>query len=152
MKADTGTSEQVNDFLRFAANGDAVASDWLTLWHRYNHAVDDVIDNATWDFESLLALFVTACMCYSHPFYALNRLALQMPVLLATRTYGDSVKWERDPALWKRQFAEVTRHAGNDVICAVAMLTGGWEHLTKVSAPLLASCFVYHADLYGRPT
>lgn len=141
-------SPQIAEFLRFAANGNGAGAEWLHLWHRYNHAVDDVIDENLWDAETLLRLLVQACECYSHHFYVAHLDQLQTPALLATRTYGDSVDWEKG-ALWKRHFAEVMRHAGNEVICAVALICGGFEHLTKVSAPLMASCAIYHADKYG---
>lgn len=152
MPDDPGTGEKVNRFLRLVAANDEGGFEFLKLWHEYCHLVDDIIDDGLWDAETLLRCLMLGCTVYSHPFYQRNRSSLQMPALVATSIYGDSVAWEKDPALWKRQWCEVLRHAGNDVFFAVAMVCGGWEHLRKISKPLFASCYVYHADRYGVPT
>ena len=146
------SSDAVSGFLKLAANGDELAWDWLKLFHLYCHETDDVIDNETWDAESLCRVFILACKCYSHDFYRFNVHRLQLPCLLATSTYADSVKWEKsDQPLWKRIWSDVTRHSGNGPILAVSMITGGWAHLRSVEAPLLASCYCYHRERYSTP-
>lgn len=138
-------------FFNRVANGNQVGLDWLCLWHDYNHDVDDVIDENRWDGQSLLTVFMCACTVYSHPFYRQHLHQLQTPVMLATSMYADSVKWERDPQLWKRQWADVMRHAGNEVICAVAIICGGYEHMRQIAGPMLAMCYIHHKDKYGVP-
>jgi len=141
----------VRGFFAQVANGNPLAEDWLCRYYDFAHAVDDVIDLERWDPESVLAVLVQASEVYAHPFYVLHGLRLQLPIITSTDTYLDSVHWEKAPELWKRQWAEVMRHAGNEVIMAVGMICGGWETVRKLSAPWMASCFIYHADRYGVP-
>lgn len=140
------------NFMGVIARGNPIAKDLLEKWWTFCHAVDDVIDENQWNEESITNCLAHGIAFYSHPFYRRYQAALQMPALLATNFYEDSVTWERDPVLWKRQWADVLRHAGNDVIMAVAFLVGGYKHMQAVSRPVLASCYVYHADKYGVPS
>lgn len=135
---------KVSNFFRMAAKGNDDAADFLDVWNRFNHDIDDIIDENLWDAEHLLSVFMLACTVYSHSFYRKHVESLQSPVILATTIYADSVKWEKDPAAWKRQRADVMRHSGIDVVLAVAMICGGWEHLRAVSAPLQAACYIMH--------
>lgn len=138
-------------FMSVIARGNPGAHELLKVWWEFCHAVDDVIDESQWNAEALLNVQAIGIGFYSHPFYLRYVSALQMPALIATNFYEDSVKWEREPILWKRQWADVLRHAGNDVIVAVAYIVGGYEHMQAISRALLASCYVYHADRYGVP-
>jgi len=133
------------------ANGVAGAEDFLRLWGCYLRAVDDVCDEQKWEPENILRVLMMACQFYSHPFYVRHVAKLQMPVLIATNLWTDSVRWEKEPEPWKRQWADVLRHSGNEVILAVAMICGGWEGMRRISAPLMAMCYVYHADKHGVP-
>lgn len=133
------------------ACGNVEARSVLESWWEFCHAVDDVIDEQQWNADSILNAFALGLGFYSHPFYRRYALVLQMPVLLATNFYADSVVWEKEPVLWKRQWADVLRHAGNELIVAVAIIVGGFDHAQKISRALLASCYVYHADKYGTP-
>lgn len=148
MRADYG-KVGVDDFLRHAANGNPAGAEFLALWHRLNHEVDDVVDEGKWDSDSILEVLMLACMVYSSAFYRQHAERLSAVVLVATNTWLDSCKWEKDPALWKRRFAEVMRHAGNDVVYTVAMITGGWEHLRKISAPTMAASYIHQKDKHG---
>lgn len=148
---DPGVNDQVTDFLVLIANRDPSAGEFMNLWHQYCHRVDDCIDENLWDAERLLALFMLACEVYSSPFYVRHCASLRMPALIATSVYADSINFERSPELWKRQWAEVMRHAGNDMAYAVAMITGGWKHLRKIGRPLWAASYIYRADRYGVP-
>jgi hypothetical protein len=133
------------------ANGDAAAENFLWLWGCYLRAVDDVIDENKWDPESILDVLILANSFYSHPFYVQNCRTLQLVVMMATNWWADSVKWEKAPEQWKKDWADVLRHSGNEVIIAVAIICGGWTHGRKFSAPLLGMCYVYHADKHGVP-
>ena len=136
---------------RQIANGTPDAEDFLWLWGCYLRAVDDVIDDEKWDSESVLSVLVLACSFYSHPFYVRHASTLQMVVMLATNSWADSVKWERANEQWKREWADVLRHAGNEVIMATAMICGNWQAMRDISSPLMAMCYVYHADKHGVP-
>lgn len=140
-----------NQFYETVACGNRLAYDFLTLFHGYMHEIDDIIDESDWTPERVLACFASACRVYSHPFYSANRKALSPSILVATSVYHDSNQWEKDPALWKRWFADVMRHSGNQVIFTVAHLCGGWKHMQGLTKPLMAASYVYHADKYGTP-
>lgn len=143
--------EERGKFYDMVACGNAPAREWLILFHDYCHEIDDVIDENDWDNERVLGVFIAANTLYSHPFYCAHHKVLGPCILIATSVYVDSNKWEKDPAKWKKWWAEVMRHSGNEVIFAVANICGGWKHLRYVTAPLYASCYVYHADKYGTP-
>jgi len=140
-----------SNFMGVIARGNPGAWELMKLWWTFCHAVDDVIDESQWNADCVLGAFANGIAFYSHPFYQRHVSALQMPALLATSFYEDSVVWEKEPILWKRQWADVLRHAGNDVILAIAFLVGGYEHMQAMSRSILASCYVYHADRYGVP-
>lgn len=152
MPDDPGTGEKVNRFLRLVAANDEGGFEFLKLWHQICHTTDDVIDENKWDAESLLEVFMLASTVYSTPFYRQNSARLQLPCLTATGVYQLSVKWEKpNEPLWHRIWADVLRHSGNDVMFAVALICGGYDHLMKICGPLYASCFVYHRDRYSTP-
>ena len=140
------------EFLRTVTNGDPEAYDFLLRWGKFHRKVDDVIDCNLWDAEHVLEAFVEGCKFYSHPFYQKNMSVLQMPILMATNFCAVSVKWEREKELWKRQWADVLRHSGLQVVESVAMICGGWELVTKTTAPYLAAMYVDHKDRHGVPT
>jgi hypothetical protein len=150
MNEAAGNKERAR-FYQLVANGNTAGLDFLTRFHAYMHEIDDIIDERDWNNERVLKCFASACLLYSHPFYSANRHRLGTAILVATSLYNDANKWERDPALWKRWWADVMRHAGNEVIFAVAQICGGWGHLKSLTAPMMAMSYIYHADKYGTP-
>lgn len=144
--------EERSAFYRTIANGDAAAHDFLCQWHDYCHEIDDIIDTPDWSSERLLKLFEFANRVYTHPFYALHRKVLSPVVLVATSLYADSNAWEKDDQLWKRWWADVLRHCGNEVIFTVAQICGGYFHVRSITAPLMAMCYIYHKDKHGTPS
>lgn len=144
--------ERVPDFFTMVARGDHDAERFLALWGAYCHDVDDVIDENLWDAEHIVSVLALAVTFYSDPYYVRNVALLRMPVLMATAVFADSCIWEqKEQPLWKRQFADVMRHSGNEVINCVAFIQGGYDHMQQVSLPLMATCYIYHKDKYGLP-
>jgi hypothetical protein len=140
------------DFLNTVCAGNAEAVDFLTRWGKYLRLVDNVIDENLWDEEHLVEVFCAGCEFYSLPFYQKNKAALQMPILLATNYFSVSAKWEHSDELWKRQWADVLRHADGYVISAVTMLCGGWDLMASTTSPFMAACYIDHKDRHGVPT
>lgn len=132
--------------------GDQQAVQFLQLWGAYLRAVDNIIDDETWQPAKLLAAFAAGARMYSDCFYQKHKAHLQMTILLATNIYADSVKWEQSPELWKRQWADVLRHADGHIISAVTLICGGWSELRATSAPFMAACYIDHKDRHGLPT
>lgn len=151
MKTPIAQPSALTNLYHQIANGNEQAESFLWTWGCYLRAVDDVIDEGKWEPEEILRVMMLACTFYSHPFYVAHSNQLQMPVIVATNFWLDSIKWEKEAELWKRQWADVMRHSGNEVILAVAMIAGGWEGIREFSAPLMAMCYCYHADKHGVP-
>lgn len=150
--SDATFKEERARFYRLAACGNELAMDFLCQWHDYCHEIDDVIDTPDYTPARLLALLEFANRLYSHAFYAQHRQVLSPVILVATSIYADSNKWEQDEQLWKRWWAEVLRHCGNEVTYTVAQLCGGYMHVRQITAPLMAMSFIYHKDKYGLPS
>jgi hypothetical protein len=140
---------QMNDHERAmkAANGNAEAAEFLCLWARYCHAVDDVVDGDTKDAEGIISAFALAPLVYGNAFYLENISALRVVALLVSNMYADSEEMRATPTKWARQFADVYRHAGNEMVMAVALICGGYEHVRAVSFEQRATCYaVQHSE------
>jgi hypothetical protein len=134
-----------------AANGNVAAQEFLVLWNLYCHAIDDLVDGAERPSpEALLAVFAQAAMLYSHPFYRAHAVNLLPVVLLVTSAYADSVKMEKLEG-WPKRMADVLRFCGNDMVCAVALITGGYTHMRTISMQLRAVSQYEHHDDEGAP-
>ena len=134
-----------------AANGNRGAHEFLVLWNQYCHAIDDLIDSAERPAaEDVLAVFMQAAVLYSHPFYAAHSANLLPIVATVTNTYADSVRMESMEG-WPKQAADVLRFCGNDMVCAVAFITGGYRHMRDLSGRLRYVSQQEHHDDGGNP-
>jgi hypothetical protein len=118
------------------------AQSFIQAWVRYCHEVDDIIDGERTSAEEILATFVVAMLVCSHPFYLRHIAELRGLAMCITNMYADSVAWEKSQIPWQHQFADCYRHAGNEMIMAVARLCGGWEHARKFSQSQRIVCWV----------
>lgn len=123
------------------AHGNVEAAEFLCLWSRYCHAVDDVVDGDTKDAEGIISAFAQAPLVYGHPFYLEHMSALRVVALLVSNMYADSEDMARGSEPWHHQFAEAYRHAGNEMVMAVALICGGYEHMRDVSFDQRATCY-----------
>jgi hypothetical protein len=134
-----------------AANGNADAQEFLVLWNLYCHEIDDLVDAPERPQpEVLLSVFAKAAALYSHAFYVTHHRTLLPVVLLVTNSYADSVAMEPLEG-WPSRVADVIRCAGNEMLCAVALLTGGYNHMRLLSPRLRAASHYEHHDEAGRP-
>lgn len=130
--------------------GNPEAKRFLIAWSQYVHAIDDLIDGAERPApEALLQTFAKAIAVYSDPFYLQHIEALRQVAVSATNLYADSVAWEQSPMPWHRHFADWARHAGAEMVLAVAHLCGGYEHMRSLSLELRTICYLQHHDLKG---
>ena len=130
--------------------GDREAMEFLLLWRAYVHNVDDIIDQDTSEMEEprraefILKTFALAIRLYSHPFYLRNIQALRAVAYSITNAYADSVLFERVSSVecrgeeWKQQWADHHRHAGAEMVLAVAQICGGYDHVRTLSPELRA--------------
>lgn len=131
--------------------GDREAFDFLCVWARYCHEVDDIIDGDRRDVADILSTFALAPMVYSHPFYLRHLPALRQVVLLVANMFAESVEWEKSMVPWRREFAGVYRHAGNEMVIAVAQLCGGYDHARMISGEQREICyFTQHPETKGE--
>lgn len=121
--------------------GDREAVEFLCLWARYCHAIDDLVDEDVKGPEKLLSAFAQSPVLFSHPFYLRNMFALRAVVLLVTNMYADSVAWERSSLPWRREFANCYRHCGNEMLIAVAQICGGFDHAQTISLEQRELCY-----------
>jgi hypothetical protein len=122
------------------------AAQFLCLWAQYCHAIDDVVDGDVKDAEGIIRAFALAPIVLGHPFYLENISALRVVALLVANMYADSEDM-KDGKPWMKNFANVYRHAGNEMILAVALICGGYEHVRAVSFEQRATCYdTQHKD------
>lgn len=132
-----------------AANGDDSARLFLQAWCLYVHEIDDLIDNQVRDPEKLITALVSACTVFSTAFYVAHAHELEPVVLLATNAYADSLKWEKEPEAWKRQWADVLRFSGNEMVVKVAEICGGYSLARNVSEKLREDSWCNHHNENG---
>lgn len=130
---------------------DAEAIDFLSQhWAPYVHAIDDIVDEEV-SAEGKIAAFARAAYLYTHPFFMKHAGALRQVVLLVTNMYADSVAWEKSDVDWQRDWSDHNRHAGMEMVIAVAMIVGGYEHARAISLEQRVICYVGHHDREGAP-
>ena len=144
---------QENDWkaLERACCGNREAMEWLLLWQRYVHDIDDLVDEPGTRAEKVLATFAAAAMLYTHPFFLRHMLQLRQVVLNCTNAYADSVAWERSSVPWQQNFSDHYRHFGAEMVLAVAGICGGYAHMRSISLELRAVCWLGHHDKEGKP-
>lgn len=126
------TSADRNELLEVCA-GNADAADFLAHWIGYVHAVDDLCDGHQ-PVEHAPAMFAAAATLYGSPFYRQHAATLAPIVLLLTNTYEDANRLALSDHLADQSAADVLRHCGGEMVRAVALLCGGYQHLQRVSA------------------
>lgn len=118
-------------WLRFVANGDAAAFDFLvTVWN-WNHVLDDLVDRdkpVTQETVARSVLELVRVLSFNE-FYQKNSAYLFALITSMVNRWLDGDEWERSDDPMKRAYAPVVRCGDVDFVLGVAYLTGGWEHL-----------------------
>jgi len=130
--------QPLTELYREAGCNQADAVDFLFAWHAYCHELDDVVDNplSPETPEMLLASQVRAACLYTCPFFQQNAAALRPLVFLIASAWGDSVKFEHSGDSGLRTYGDSLRLVGNEMVCAVALICGGFAHLRRISPRL----------------
>lgn len=150
------TAEEFHAYSQRIANGNAEARIFLDLWYRYCHRIDDVLDSRedgrpTMTSEDILETFILAALLYNCAFFVQHRAMLFPTVLTVTNQYCDSVAWERSPKKHRRTIADVMRICGDEMLFMVAMITGGWSLMRKVSPEIRDLDYIKQHDADGNP-
>lgn len=135
--------------LQRACLGTAEAMDFLKRWSDYVHAIDDIEDIET-TAEFRLSTFIAALELYTHPFFLKNSIALKQTVYNCTNLYADAVAWEKSPVAWQRGFADWARHAGAEMVLAIACIVGGYQHMRSISLELRTVNWSEHHNEEGK--
>lgn len=127
--------------------GDREALVFVSLWYKWAHFCDDVIDTMedgrpTMNKEEMIQGFLTAAMLYSCPFYKKHSDILFSCVVTTTNAYADSVAWERSPIDHRRNIGNILRTCGNEMFFLVAALVGGVSHMRSVSQRIRETDFL----------
>ena len=112
------------------------AQEFLLLYSKYVHAIDDVIDEKITDAESVLATFSLAKQVYSCRFYRQHADYLGPLDDLINNTYADSCDWEKSASPMKRRDAGALSHSGIDMFFATILICQGRDELRKVSSAI----------------
>lgn len=132
--------------------GNLEAMDFLANhWSPYVHEIDDIIDGERRSAEEILSTFARAVMVFSHPFYVRNMPALRQLVLNINNAYADSVAWEKSKVRWQQEWADHNRHAGAEMVIAVAQICGGYDHARAISQEQRIICHHEHHAPNGDP-
>lgn len=135
-----------------AANGNPLALDFIIGWNDVAHRFDDVIDAKEKKPEDFLKALMMANALYSTDFFQAHYRELGMAVELITNAYADSLHWENHKTRWKRQWGDVLRFAGAEMVIAVATICGGPDIGRKISLQLRELVWRVHHDGNGKPT
>jgi hypothetical protein len=139
------------ELLKRICLGNEEAMDFLSQhWAPYVHAIDDIVDEEV-DAEFKIKAFARAAYLYTHPFFLKHVSALRQVILQVTNSYADSVAWEKSEMPWQRQWADHHRHAGMEMVIAVAMIVGGYDHARAISLEQRTICYVEHHERSGKP-
>lgn len=111
-----------------ASNGNAEAYQWLCAWHGWCHAIDDHVDEGR-PARDVIELCARGAVIFSAPFYRRHAEALGPLVGIIAAQYEKSL--EVNGVL-----ADALRIAGNQMVLAVAYLTGGTESVRRTSDAL----------------
>lgn len=108
---------------------------FLMAFHAWAHLIDDLVDEPDRDRLQVVDVGMKANVLFSSPFYQAHAHALFVTTALIADAYRASVLAERSGGD-RAKFGDVMRLAGNQMILAVAMILGGWEHMQRISDQL----------------
>ena len=132
-------------------NGNLDAQSFLGRWGKYLRAVDNIMDEGWNDSAHVLEALALGVDCYSSKFYQEHVSLLQSAALSTTSLWEQSVHWERQDVLWKKQWSDVLRHADVIMLGIVVMICSGWERMTSFTTMFLNAAYIDHKDRRGLP-
>lgn len=126
------------------------ARDCLASWAACLRAVDDIVDNRTYDETSIInALALNIKFC-SDPFYRSHVQALQAPALISTALWVVSVGWEDHNIHWKQEWADVLRHADVVFLSAICLICKGWTATEPFAREFLEAAHEDHKKRHDK--
>lgn len=130
--------------------GNVEANACLAKWSAVLRAVDDIVDNQTYDADKILTALALNIEFCSDLFYRKHSHRLQIPALVATGIWEVSGKWEHENELWKKQWADVLRHADVIFMGAMCVICQGWEASIEFYEEFLIAGRKDHLERHGE--
>lgn len=127
--------ERIFEVYHEASMGNVEACAFLYAFHAWAHLIDDLVDEPDMDRLATVDVGMKANVMFSSPFYQAHAHVLSVTTAVIADAYAWSVRCERKGGDIAK-LAESLRLAGNQMILAIAMIMGGWEHMQRVSAKL----------------
>jgi hypothetical protein len=141
---------ELGDLYSRACGGNPDAQIFLGCWLDIIHRIDDQIDEGITHPEFLLQTCAFLNLIYTTPFYQENSARLSMVVILVTNAYADSVAGEHSDKIADQAIADVIRFCGNEMVLAVAFITGGYANMRALSMPLRRYSWVHHHEAEAK--
>jgi hypothetical protein len=134
----TANSLKVARAIEQASNGDPAAAAYLRTIAAAARTLDDLVDgDKPVPAEQVIEVFQSLLIgVQRNSFYQRNRDFLTAIHLVALNGWLDANTWEKSDDPLERLYAHVIRDLINEVVPAVAYLTGGWLHCRAVSLPI----------------
>lgn len=112
-----------------ASGGQQDAYLWLMAWHGWVHGIDDHVDETDRPRTEVIDLCADGVVLFSAAFYRQHGDALAPMIAAVAEKYRASLTASK-------VLADCLRIAGNDVVLAVAYITGGRPLVRQVSEAL----------------
>lgn len=127
----------IQGLYREAANGDQDAFQFLMLWHAHCHHIDDQVDEDV-GADEVIEWHAHGLTLAASPFWLRHADTLLQTALLIANAYADSVELGESQSPGLQTWADSLRLAGNEMVVAVALLTGGFALARQISPRLRA--------------
>lgn len=143
----------ISKYLNPQENANAIL--WILAYAIYAHAIDDIIDeeipkDSVKD-EFILKTFEFAETVYTNIYYLTHISKLRPLVKMASNSYMDAVQMEKSNEKWKRDYADVLRTLGNEVLLAVIEIEKGLNVRRTASLDLRELSYKTHHTQFGQP-
>lgn len=143
-------SDEDRERLRMITCGNESAARFLIIWGELSERLDDIVDETT-DAEFKIKTAQLFNLLYSQSFYREHVQALYLLVSLINNAYADAELCVISVQPWKIALGDVLRHASADMVRAVALICGEYDHLRSISMELHERCYLLHHDEEGKP-
>lgn len=125
----------VDELIELSANGNKDAKRYMYDFTYVVRIFDDLIDKdyPVSDKQIYRAFFIAMGDLWLNPFFVRNSRLLIPMHIMSCNTFFDSNAWMNDKDKLKRIYAHVIKDFVNELFGMVAFLTGGYNHMRKIS-------------------
>jgi hypothetical protein len=134
------------------------AFEFINLWLKHAHEVDDIIDKKIVNSQLIVQAFVNAYHLFTHPFFLANKDKLYPIHILAAVAYANSNEFADMAELDEMQakLADNLRSFGNHLLVIVAGIccpenTNVFERMCWLGTMIHKQAWLKHHDENGKP-